>query len=73
MPSVLTGIALYLKGKGGPMPKPNERVNRLANALVKLGVEKGDRIGILQVNCNQYIETYYAAAKIGCHLCPSEF
>jgi len=30
-----------------------ERINRLKNALTKLGVEKGDRIGMLQVNCNQ--------------------
>ena len=55
------------------MPRVNERVNRLANALVKRGVERGDRIGILHVNCNQYIETYFAAAKLGAIFVPLNF
>ena len=51
----------------------NERVNRLANSLAKLGIEKGDRIGMLQVNCNQFIETYFAAAKLGAIFVPLNF
>ena len=51
----------------------NERVNRLANALTGLGLKKGDRVGILQVNCYQYIEAYFAAAKIGAILVPLNF
>jgi acyl-CoA synthetase (AMP-forming)/AMP-acid ligase II len=50
-----------------------ERVNRLANALRKIGAEKGDRIGILQVNCNQYVEAYYASAMIGAIFVPLNF
>jgi acyl-CoA synthetase (AMP-forming)/AMP-acid ligase II len=51
----------------------NERINRLANGLVKLGVGKGDRVGILHVNCNQYIECYFAAAKLGSIFVPLNF
>jgi acyl-CoA synthetase (AMP-forming)/AMP-acid ligase II len=51
----------------------NERVNRLANGLAKLGAEKGDRIGIIQVNCPQCIESYFAAAKIGAIFIPLNF
>lgn len=51
----------------------NERINRLANALMKLGVVKGDRIGMLQVNSNQLIETYFAAAKLGAIFVPMNF
>jgi acyl-CoA synthetase (AMP-forming)/AMP-acid ligase II len=51
----------------------NERVNCLANALDKLGIKKGDRIGMLHVNCNQYIETYFAAAKLGAIFVPLNF
>ena len=51
----------------------SDRVNRLAHALVKLGVKKGDRIGMLQVNCNQYIEAYFAAAKLGAIFVPLNF
>jgi acyl-CoA synthetase (AMP-forming)/AMP-acid ligase II len=50
-----------------------ERSSRLANGLVRFGVKKGDRIGILQVNCNQYIETYFAAAKLGAIFVPLNF
>ena len=48
----------------------NERVNRLANAFRELGIQKGDRIGMLQVNCPQYVEAYFAAAKIGAIFVP---
>jgi len=51
----------------------NERVNRLANALTKLAVEKGDRIAVLNVNCPQHVETYFAAAKIGAIYVPLNF
>jgi acyl-CoA synthetase (AMP-forming)/AMP-acid ligase II len=50
-----------------------ERVNRLANALRGLGIKKGDRVGVLQVNCSQYIESYFAAAKIGAIFVPLNF
>jgi acyl-CoA synthetase (AMP-forming)/AMP-acid ligase II len=48
----------------------NDRVNRLANALVKKGLKKGDRIGVLIHNCHQFIEIYFAAAKTGGIFCP---
>jgi len=51
----------------------NERVNRLANAFGELGIQKGDRIGMLQVNCPQYVEAYFAAAKIGAIFVPLNF
>ncbi|MFC1942156.1 class I adenylate-forming enzyme family protein [Chloroflexota bacterium] len=51
----------------------NERVNRLANGLIKLGVKKGDRVAFLQVNCNQCIETYFAVAKVGAIYMPLNF
>ncbi|MCP4625938.1 MAG: AMP-binding protein, partial [bacterium] len=39
----------------------NERVNRLANGLLSMGLRKGDHIGVLLENCHQYLEVYYAA------------
>lgn len=64
---------MVFEGKRWTYAQTNERVNRLVNTLVKLGVEKGDRVGILQVNCNQYIETYYATAKLGAIFVPLNF
>ncbi|MFZ5632184.1 MAG: acyl-CoA synthetase [Bacillota bacterium] len=43
----------------------NERVNRLANALLGLSLNKGDRVALLLHNCNQYIESDFAMAKAG--------
>lgn len=38
---------------------------RMANALVRQGVRKGDRIGIALLNCPQYIIAYYAVLSAG--------
>jgi acyl-CoA synthetase (AMP-forming)/AMP-acid ligase II len=43
----------------------NERSCRLANALAKLGVKKGDRFAILAYNCVEWMEIYAASAKAG--------
>jgi acyl-CoA synthetase (AMP-forming)/AMP-acid ligase II len=50
-----------------------ERVNRLANALARSGVSKGDRVAMLNVNCNQSIESYFATAKLGAIFVPLNF
>ena len=50
-----------------------ERVNRLANALAGLGVGPGDRVAVLQVNCNQHIEAYFASAKLDAVYVPLQF
>ena len=64
---------IVFEGKRWTYAQINERVNQLVNVLTKLGVEKGDRIGMLHVNCNQYIETYYASAKLGAIFVPLNF
>ena len=43
----------------------NHRVNCLANGLLKLGLRKGDRLALVMHNCPEYIEIYFASAKIG--------
>ena len=43
----------------------NESVNKAAHGLISLGLQKGDRIGILSENCPEYIMTYFAALKFG--------
>jgi acyl-CoA synthetase (AMP-forming)/AMP-acid ligase II len=42
-----------------------DRANRLANALLDLGIKKGDRAGILLRNCAAYVETDLALSKTG--------
>jgi long-chain acyl-CoA synthetase len=43
----------------------NEQVNRLANALIDLGVKKGDTVALLMPNCPQLVISYYAVLKAG--------
>ena len=43
----------------------NDRANRLASALEKAGIRKGDRVAILQHNCPELLETLFAVFKCG--------
>jgi long-chain acyl-CoA synthetase len=40
-------------------------VDRLATALAKLGVVKGDRVGVMLPNCPQYLITFFAVVRLG--------
>jgi acyl-CoA synthetase (AMP-forming)/AMP-acid ligase II len=64
---------IVFEGRRWTYAQVNERVNRLANALAQWGIGKGDRVGILHVNCNQHIETYFAVAKLGAIFVPLNF
>lgn len=50
-----------------------ERIRRLAVGLRRLGVERGDRIAILQTNSADYIATYFAAAASGAAFVPLNY
>ena len=43
----------------------NEKSNRIALGLYKLGLRKGDRIGIWSPNCVEWVLTQFATAKLG--------
>lgn len=51
----------------------NERVNRLSHALMALGVNKRDRVGIISENSSQCPELHFALAKIGAIVCPLNY
>ena len=57
----------------GTLMKTCKRVSRLANALADLGVGPGDRVASMQVNTNQVIETYFAAAALDAIYVPFNF
>jgi long-chain acyl-CoA synthetase len=42
-----------------------QRADRLAGALVRLGLVKGDRVGIMLPNCPQYIVAAFAVLRLG--------
>ncbi len=65
--------AIVFEDKRYTFSQLNDRANRLANGLLKLGIQKGDRIALLAVNCNQCVETYFAVAKTGGIYVPLNF
>jgi len=65
--------AIVFEDKRYTFSQLNERVNRLANALINLGVNKGDRVALLQVNCSEHVEVYFASAKLGAIYVPLNF
>ena len=50
-----------------------ERVNRLSNALLGLGLNQGDRVCILSPNSHFFLESFYATAQVGLILVPLNY
>ncbi len=48
----------------------NTAANRVANGLLALGAEHGDRVVLLLGNSVEFVESFYALAKIGCISAP---
>lgn len=48
----------------------NQRVNRAANALLALGLRKGDKVSTILPNALELLEVYWAAAKLGLVVVP---
>ncbi|KAJ5094781.1 hypothetical protein N7456_010642 [Penicillium angulare] len=42
-----------------------EESERLALGMLAMGIQKGDRVGIMAGNCEQYISVFFAAARVG--------
>lgn len=49
------------------------RIDRLTGSLITGGIKKGDRIAVLSYNCPQYLELYFALARIGAILVPLNY
>ena len=58
--------AIVFDGRRFTYEALSQRVHSLANALAALGVQPGDRIAAMQVNCNELVEAHFAAALPGC-------
>ena len=48
----------------------NGRVNRIANALVQLGLQKGDKLATILPNCLEQLELFWAVARLGVVIVP---
>ncbi|KAL6236828.1 hypothetical protein BDW75DRAFT_205818 [Aspergillus navahoensis] len=43
----------------------NDEADRIARGMLAMGIKKGDRVGIMAGNCEQYISIFFAAARVG--------
>jgi long-chain acyl-CoA synthetase len=57
--------AILFLGKELKYHQLKSRVDSLANALVHLGLQKGDRVCVFLPNCPEYIISYWAILKAG--------
>lgn len=48
----------------------NEKVNRIANSLAGMGVEKGDKVCFMMKNSIEFVYCWFALAKLGAIMVP---
>ena len=63
-------IAVVFQGQKISYRELDGLVNSFANALVTLGVKKGDRVALYMTNRPEYVISVYAVARLGAVLTP---
>ncbi len=51
----------------------NEQANKVANMLLSRGIKKGDKVGILLMNCLEWLPLYFGILKTGALAVPMNF
>ena len=51
----------------------DEKANRVANLLLSRGVQKGDKVAILMMNCLEWLPIYFGILKMGALAVPMNF
>ena len=51
----------------------NEKANRFANVLLSRGIKKDDKVGILLMNCLEWLPIYFGSLKTGALAVPLNF
>ncbi|WP_027630590.1 class I adenylate-forming enzyme family protein [Ruminiclostridium cellobioparum] len=51
----------------------DEKANRMANLLLKRGIQKGDKVAILMMNCLEWLPIYFGILKAGAIAVPMNF
>src|SRR4030042_6375775 len=51
----------------------DEKVNRIANALIKRGIRKGDKVTLLMMNSLDWLIAYFGIVRTGAWAAPLSF
>ena len=65
--------ATLFEGRTRSFGELRDRSARIAGALASLGVGKGDRVAILDVNSDDYIAAFFASTRLGSIFVPLNF
>src|SRR3990172_5865796 len=65
--------ALVCEGRRTTYMEMAQRVNRLANAFLSLGIARRDKVAAVSLNGSDLVETFYACAKIGATFVPLNY
>ena len=63
--------AIRFYGRSITYRELNTLANRFANALIALGVARGDRVALLMPNCPQMVLAYYGGLRAGAVMVPT--
>jgi len=63
-------VAIKFKDREWTYQDLEVQTNKIANGLKKLGVGKGDRVGLLMLNSPYFIVAYFGIAKLGAIVVP---
>jgi acyl-CoA synthetase (AMP-forming)/AMP-acid ligase II len=66
-------VAVIFEGRSWTYREFNNRVNRLAGVFSSMELSKGEKVAILARNGNEYLEAYYALAKLGIWMVPINY
>ena len=64
------GLAVSFENRSRNWAQFGDRVARLAGALLAMGVARGDRVAVLMLNQDRYLELYFAVAWAGAVIVP---
>ncbi|MDR3070022.1 MAG: AMP-binding protein [Propionibacteriaceae bacterium] len=58
-------VATQFFGRTTTYAELGDQINRVAEGLRKLGVQAGDRVGLVLPNCPQHVVAFYAVLRLG--------
>ena len=51
----------------------DEKANRFANCLISKGIKRGHKVGIIMMNCLEWLPIYFGVLKTGAMVVPFNF
>ncbi|MFC1825408.1 AMP-binding protein [Thermodesulfobacteriota bacterium] len=68
-----TKLAFKDENKQITFDEANQHANGVANALLAMGLKKGDRVAVLLYDCTEYFELIFALPKAGLVIVPLNY